>query len=80
MEKAGAGDLREVTSQAMEQWFLANPDAAIKIRSTCRKLMANAPAKWGDSIDGHICAAAAKVPVFYYRLSIADDMAPNAGK
>jgi hypothetical protein len=80
MEQAGAGDLREVTSQSMELWFRRNPDAAIKIRGTCRKLMTHAPAKWGDTTDGRICAAAAKAPVLYYRLRISDDLTLSAGK
>ena len=67
MEQAGAGDLRTVTSQSIEQWFLHNPDVAFEISRTCQKLRVNAPAKWGDTTDGRICMAASKVHVFYYR-------------
>ena len=68
MEQAGAGDLRLVTSQSIEQWFLRNPNVAFEISRTCQKLRANAPAKWGDTTDGRICAAASKVHFFYDRL------------
>ena len=67
MEQAGAGDLRTVTSQSIEQWFLHNPDVAVEISRTCQKLRVNRPAKWGDTTDGRICMAASKVHVFYYR-------------
>ncbi len=80
MEKAGAGDLRHVTSSSLEQWFLRNPDIAVEISRTCRTLRLNAPAKWGDSTDGRICAAASKVHVFYYRLRPVDGMTFDAGR
>ena len=80
MEKLGAGDLRVVTSQSIEQWFLRNPDVAVEVSRTCRSLRSNAPAKWGDSTDGRICAAAAKVHFFYYKLRPADGMTFDAGR
>jgi hypothetical protein len=80
MEKLGAGDLRHVTSQSIEQWFLRNPDVAVEISRTCRSLRSNAPAKWGDTTDGRICAAASKVHVFYYRLRPVDGMTFDAGR
>ena len=67
MEQAGAGDLRTVTSQAIEQWFLRNPGVAFEVNRTCRDLRANAPATWGDTTDGRICSAAARVHFFYHR-------------
>jgi hypothetical protein len=74
MELSGAGDLRSVTSQSIEQWFLRNPDVAFDISRTCRKLKVNTPASWGDTPDGRICMAAAQVHIFYYRLRAADNM------
>ena len=75
MEQAGAGDVRTVTSQSIEQWFPRNPDVAFEMGRTCLKLKVNAPAKWGDMTDGRICAAASKVRVFYYRLRPVDGLA-----
>jgi len=74
MEQAGSGDLRLVTSQSIEQWFMRNPDVAFEISRTCQKLRVNAPAKWGDTTDGRICAAASKVHFFYYRLRAVDGL------
>ena len=68
MEKAGAGELQSVTTQSIEQWFRQHPDVAIEISRTCSSMREKAPAKWGDSTDGRICAAAAKVHFFYYQL------------
>jgi hypothetical protein len=74
MEQSGAGDLRSVSSQSIEQWFLRNPDVAFDISQTCRKLRVNTPAKWGDTPDGRICTAAAQVHIFYYQLRAVDNM------
>ena len=80
MEQAHAGDLRSVSNQSIEQWFERNPDVAVEISRMCRSLRSNAPAKWGDTTDGRICAAASKVHVFYYRLRPVDGMTFDAVK
>jgi hypothetical protein len=66
MEQSGAGDVRSATSQSIEQWFVRNPEVALDICKKCGPLRTNAPAKWGDTTDGRICAAAARANAFYY--------------
>jgi hypothetical protein len=80
MERRGAGDLRSVTSQSIEQWFARNPQVAFEINRTCRSLRSNAPAKWGDTADGRICAAAARVHAFYCRIRPAGGLTFQFGK
>jgi len=60
MEEAGAGDLRSVTGPSIEQWFEWHPALAGEINRACRPLRLLAPARWNDTTDGRICAAAAQ--------------------
>lgn len=80
MERAGAGDVRVASPQAIEQWFGEHEDVAVEIDRACAPLRAKAPATWRDTTDGRICAAAAKMHAFHYRPRPIDGKTFQAGK
>lgn len=64
VEARGAGDLTAVSRQALEDWFRKHPDVTVETRKMCEPVRKAAPASWGDTTEGKVCAAAAVAGVF----------------
>ncbi len=79
MERAGAGDVRLASSEAMVQWFHKHSDVNEEIEKACRQMRANAPADWEQTIDGRICAASATARFFNYKPRTPDGATFQAG-
>lgn len=61
VEAAGAGDLRKVSPQTIEQWFRQRCDLALEVRQLCQPLQKSTSANWADSTEGKVCEAASVV-------------------
>lgn len=57
-EKAGAGKLATVSTEAMQQWLAQNREVAKEIDSLCAPVRKTANADWAQSTEGRLCAAA----------------------
>lgn len=67
VEAAGAGDLRGASPNAVETWFRQHKDLAAEVKQLCQPVQANAAAKWADSTEGKVCAAASVASAFNFR-------------
>jgi len=63
-QKAGSGDLSNVSTQAMEQWLGKHRDTSVQIENMCKNVRQNATAQWNDSTEGRLCAAAHDLAFF----------------
>ena len=80
VEAAGAGDLRNASPQAIEQWFQQRRDLALEVRQLCQPLQKTASANWGDSTEGKVCAAASVASVVRFKERKGDGRGFEAGK
>ena len=63
-EKAGAGDLRNASTHAMQQWLGKHRDVSDQIETMCKPVRQNAVAQWGNSTEGRLCTAAHDLAFF----------------
>ena len=63
-EKAGSGEVRGATSLSMQQWLGRNRKVAVEIENMCKPVRQSAPARWGDTTEGRLCAAAHELAFF----------------
>lgn len=61
VEAAGAGDLENVDSGAIQAWFSKHVDVARQILPSCQSASQNAPATWRNTTEGRVCLTAASV-------------------
>jgi hypothetical protein len=57
-QDAGAGDLPSASKNSIRQWLGQHRSVAAEIESMCAAVRGNAPASWGDTTEGRLCAAA----------------------
>jgi hypothetical protein len=57
-QDAGAGDLSGASNDSIRQWLGQHRPIAAEIESMCAAVRGNAPASWGDTTEGRLCAAA----------------------
>lgn len=80
VEAAGAGDLRAVSQQSIEDWFRKHTDFAVEIRDQCRPIRGSAPAKWSSTTEGRVCNAATAASGFNFKERKGDGKGYEAGK
>jgi hypothetical protein len=79
VEARGAGDLTAVSRQALEDWFRKHPDVTVETRKMCEPVRKVAPASWGDTTEGKVCAAAAVAGLFGVQELPKDDATFHGG-
>lgn len=80
VEAAGAGDLRKVSPQAIEQWFQRRRDLALEVRQFCQPLKKSMSANWAVSTEGKVCEAASAASVVRFHDRTGDGKRFEAGK
>ena len=80
VEAAGAGDLRKVSPQTIEQWFRQRCDLALEVRQLCQPLQKSTSANWADSTEGKVCEAASVASVVQFQERKGDGRRFEAGK
>jgi hypothetical protein len=63
-EKAGAGDLTNSSTQAMEQWLGKHRSVSDTIENMCKPVRQTANVQWGDSTEGRLCSASHDLAFF----------------
>ena len=58
VQDAGAGNVRSVSQESLEQWFRQHREIANEIKGRCAPIQQGAPATWGDTTEGRVCKAA----------------------
>jgi hypothetical protein len=79
VEKAGAGDLSNASSDAMTRWLEDHQQIAAEVNRECEALRASATAAWNDSTEGRLCQAAAVAKFFNSTPSKGDGKTYQAG-
>lgn len=64
VENSGAGDVRTASVASIVQWFRRHPAVALKTDDLCRPVQKSALAKWPETTEGIVCAAASEVAGF----------------
>ena len=57
-QASGAGHLSGASNDSIRQWLGQHRSLAVEIERMCAGVRANAPANWGDTTEGRLCAAA----------------------
>ena len=57
-QDAGAGDLAAASTDSIQKWLGQHRSVSAEIETMCAGVRANAPASWGDTTEGRLCAAA----------------------
>lgn len=60
-ENCGAGDLSATSETAVQVWFGKHRDCGVAVDAMCKPIRERAPARWSDSMEGHVCAAAGNI-------------------
>ena len=63
-ETAGAGDLKTASIPSIEYWLRKHRDLAEQIDIACKGPRETADAKWLDTTEGRLCAAARNVEMY----------------
>jgi hypothetical protein len=61
---AGAGDVSTASIDSLRIWLANHRDLARSLAPQCNAARKTADAKWGDTSEGHVCAADAQVEFF----------------
>ena len=59
--KCGAGDLSAASAAAVQVWFGKHRDCVVAVDAMCKPIREKAPARWSDSAEGHVSAAARNI-------------------
>ncbi len=72
-QKAGAGELSTASTQSMAAWLGQHKAVSREIDALCGPKRQSAPANWGDTTEGRLCAAARTVAFFNSAPAKGDD-------
>ncbi len=61
VESAGAGQLQDVSVDAIQSWLGQHSDVATQISADCKTAYEKRDAKWQDTAEGRVCMADAQV-------------------
>jgi hypothetical protein len=66
LEAAGAGDLKNTSADAIQQWLGPRRNLAIDVEEMCKPARAKATAQWAETTEGRICAASSQLAFYRY--------------
>lgn len=72
VRQAGAGDLSAASTAAIQQWLGKHRELADEVENLCKPVRQNAEAKWADSTEGRLCAAAHNLAFFRFKRTEGD--------
>ncbi len=58
VEDTGSGDLSQVTTNSINDWFNQHQALAKEIKKECLQVQDAKPADWRDTTEGRVCSAA----------------------
>ena len=73
MEQAGAGNLQNVSKEAMQEWLAKHKEIAHQVDDMCRPVREKATAQWTDTTEGRLCIAARERAFWRSRPVTSDD-------